>query len=435
MTRSTTAARAGFTLFALFVALTLSLLDRQLLNILIRPIRADLGISDLQFSMMQGAGFSLIYAFITFPLGYLADHVSRKKLIVASIIAWSLMALMFGLADSFLLLVLARMGLAIGEAGLTPASISILRQVFPVERQAFAVAVLTISVYVGGGLSMAVGGPALTALELHPNVLPFGLAPWRALVAACAALGVVAVALVAFMPDPQRQSQPRSEVSLGAFGRALRDRWGSVLSYLSAFVGTTALVIGMSAWTPALFIRRYGWNEQEIGLTYGIVYIVGGIIGALGSGRIVGWIERRGGANAPMLVCRVSMLILGAAGVGVGLAPNGGAALFFTALAMLPFGSLVALGSFAFQGMFPQAFSARAVALYLLVSGTLGTTIGPSAIPLIDQLLGRSDQLGDAYAIFTAAMTAWSWGWLSVFLRIQRKPVPAGGAASSDLIS
>ena len=296
----------GFALFALFFASVLAFLDRQLLNILIRPIRADIGISDVQFSLLQGAAFAVVYSPAAFPMAYVADRFGRKPVLLASIIVWSAMTVMFGLATGFSWLLMARIGLAIGEAGLSPAAISIVRQIYPQERQSFAVAMLTISVYVGGGISMTIGGPALAALEAHADTLPMDLAPWRWLFVACAGLGLMGVLLLACMPEPKQATQTRATTSVAEFFRLMRLQRASVIAYLVAFTGLNALVYAVISWTPALFLRVHGWSEQQVGLAYGLTFIIGGIVGALGSGRLVGKLIQRGSTTATVRVIRAS---------------------------------------------------------------------------------------------------------------------------------
>lgn len=426
MTDTRAQTKAGYILLALFFASVLAFLDRSLLNILIRPIRGDIGIDDIQFSLLQGASFSLVYAAFTFPLAWLSDQFSRKAIILISIVVWSAMAVLFGLANSFTWLLFARMGLAIGEASLSPASIAILRQIFPPERQAFAVALLTISLYVGGGLSMAIGGPVLTFLEqpAQADGLPFGLAPWRLLFIGCGALGALGFVLLLAMPDVKREPRPRSETSVREFLRLVGRDWAAVTAFLLAFCGVVSLVVVAAAWTPAIFLRAHGWSEQQTGLGYGLVYIVGGIIGALFSGRLVGLLVARGARDAVNSVLLVAALVAGVATALLGLASSGTVALGLAFVAMLAIGPLVALGSFAFQGMFPGAFSARAVALYFLTAGTVGTSVGPTAVPLLQKALGEGATLSQAYAIFSALAAIWAVAWLSIFMRV-RRPQPA----------
>ncbi|MFC3052843.1 MFS transporter [Kordiimonas pumila] len=410
-------AKTGFTLFALFFASVLAFLDRQLLNILVRPIRTDIGISDVEFSLLQGIAFALVYSVAAFPMAYLADRFSRKKVILISILAWSVMTVAFGLASSFSMLLLARIGLALGEAGLSPASISILRQIYPPERQSFAVAILTISVYIGGGISMTIGGPALAALETHAEAIPFGLAPWRVLFIGCGILGALGLAFLTLMPEYKHAPQAQGKTSLSAFFKLLKLKRARALAYLAAITGLSALLYAVMAWTPAMFMRSHGWSEQQTGLAYGIAFITGGVIGALGGGKLVGRLVKHGPDNATVIVIRYAAILLGVSTILSAVVSSGYTALIFASTAMVGVGTAISLGAFGFQALFPQQFSARAVAIYLLIPGTLGASLGPSSIPVIEQFLAHEKGTGMALAVFAGMMALWSTFWLSAFLR------------------
>ncbi len=411
---------AGLILVILFFASILSFLDRKLLDILIRPVQADTGINDAQFGLLQGAAFAFTYAVASFPVAYLADRFSSKWVIIWSVVVWSAMTLVFGLASSFAVLVIARIGLALGEAGLSPAAISLVRQTFTPERQPSAVALLTTSVYVGGGLAMMVGGPTLAALQAHQGPLPFDLEPWRLMFAFCGVLGALVVGLLLFMPDIRPEQTVRSSAKLPDFIRALQAQSGPVFTYVMALTGLCAMLYAIMAWTPAMFLRTFGWSEQETGLAYGAVFTIGGIIGALGTGRLTGFLKQHDVDNANVVVIRYATLLLGSATIMAVSSPNGTMALAFTGLAMVGVGSLLALGAFGLQALLPKEFSARAVSMYFLLPGTVGGSFGPSAIPLIQDALGERGSTGLSIGIFTAAMTVWAAFWLTMFLRLPR---------------
>ena len=411
-----------FTLFALFVVSVLAFLDRQLLNILVAPMRAELQISDAQFSLLQGAAFALTYCVAAFPIAWLSDRVSRKTVILVSVAVWSIATLLFGLASSLGLLMAARMAVALGEAGLSPAAISLLRQSYPAERQAFAMGVLTLSVYVGGGASLAIGGPVLDWLTAHAAGPLFSLlSPWRWLFVACAALGVLGVVLMAFMREPERQPVAKESTSLAAFVAAIRNDRAAILAYLLAFTAIAALVTAATSWTPTLFIREHQWSARQTGAAYGAVYLVCGAIGALGGGKLISDMVSRGHHDALIRIVRGAMLLLGAATLCSCLVGDAWAALATAGAGMLAVGAMIAAGPYGFQALFPRQFSARAVALYFLVPGTIGTVLGPSSVPLLAQLLGSPDKIGLPLAACAMGTTVWAWALLTVFLRIRMR--------------
>jgi len=418
---------ARFTLFVLFFASILAFLDRQLLNIVVGPIKSELGIDDLQFSLLQGVAFSAVYCVAAFPVAFLSDRSSRKWVIVASILFWNVMTLCFGLANSFGMLLIARMGLALGEAGLSPAAISMIRQIYPAERQPFAVALIALSMYVGGGISMVIGGPALDALGAL-GAPPFGLSPWRLLYLASFLVGLVVLALVLNLQEPARPASARPHSSLRDFANAILARRSAATCYLVAGIGLNAVVYAIASWTPAMLMRSHGWSAQQTGLAFGLVYLLSGIAGALTAGRVVPRLRASEVGEAVAMLMRVAAVAVGVTVLLAAFSPSGAVALAFLCIAMFGIGAIVAIAIFGFQALFPAAFSARAVALYFLVSSSIGASLGPSLVALLARALGGGEaSTGPALGIFTAAAALWSALWLTGFLRSLRhapQPVP-----------
>jgi MFS family permease len=390
-----------------------------LLNILVRPIRAEVGIDDLQFSLLQGASFAIAYSVAAFPAAYLSDRYGPRRIMIAAVAFWSVMTLAFGLAESFSMLIITRIGLAVGEAGLSPSSIAMVRQTLRPDRQSFGVSILALGAYVGGGLSMLAGGPALAMLEANPSALPFGFTPWRALFAACAIIGIIALPLMMALPEAD-VSTKKTGATMRHFFIAMNERRGAALCYLSAYVGAMGLSWATKAWMPAIFVRSFGWDEVRTGVAYGTVYLIGGVIGALSAGRLTGLLTRRGVSCATVVVVRGAVALMSLAVLAAVAAPNGEIALAFLTLSLLAAGAILALGAFGFQEMFSPEFSARAVAIYLIAPGALGGAIGPSAVPLLQGLMGPGASTGAALGLFSAIVCVWALLWFGLFLKFQR---------------
>ena len=417
---------ARFTLFVLFFASILAFLDRQMLNILVEPIKRDLRIGDLQFSLLQGMAFSAVYCLASFPVAILADRFNRKAVILVSLLVWNAMTLVFGLSTSFGMLLVARMGLAIGEAGLTPAAISIIRQIYPPEKQSGAVAWIAFSLYAGGGLSMLVGGPALDALAAM-DAPPLGLSPWRILFLGSFAIGVVGLGLVTTMREPKRPATPSTQASFRNFLAFVSERRAPVVCYLAAGIALNAIVYAVMSWAPAMLMRNHGWSTQQTGLAFGAVYMIGGGAGALIAGRAVPWLRSSEPAGSVVRLLRFACVLIGIALLFAAHAPDGTVAIVFLAFAMLGVGALVGVGVFGFQALFPAMFSARAVAVNFLVSGTLGASLGPSGVALLKGWMGGTDAAtGPALGWFVAGAAFWAFLWLSAFLPFLRTGRVAG---------
>ncbi|HEX2713091.1 MAG TPA: MFS transporter, partial [Candidatus Acidoferrales bacterium] len=149
---------AWYVVGALTIAYVFAFIDRQILNLLVRPIRRDLGITDTQMSLLMGFSFALFYSVFGFPLGRLADSKSRRGIIAAGMVLWSILTTACGLARYFWHLLLLRMGVGVGEAALSPSAYSLISDYFPRDRRATAISVYSMAVYLGSGLASLLGG-------------------------------------------------------------------------------------------------------------------------------------------------------------------------------------------------------------------------------------------------------------------------------------
>ncbi len=149
---------AWYALGVLTLAYIAAFVDRQLLSLLVDPIRRDLAISDTQFSFLGGFAFALFYSTTGLLFGRLADRVHRGRLIAIGVFIWSIMTAACGLTHTFSQLFLARMGVGIGEATLDPAGYSLIADHFPPQALGRAVSVFVVASSIGSGLALAIGG-------------------------------------------------------------------------------------------------------------------------------------------------------------------------------------------------------------------------------------------------------------------------------------
>ena len=156
---------AWYVVLLCMLAYIFSFIDRQILALMIEPIKADLNLSDTQFSLLHGLAFSLFYAFMGLPLAYLADRFSRPKIIAVGIIFWSIATALCGLSKNFIQLFFSRMGVGVGEAALSPAAYSMFSDMFSKDKLGRAVAVYSIGSFVGGGIAFLVGGYVIGLLK------------------------------------------------------------------------------------------------------------------------------------------------------------------------------------------------------------------------------------------------------------------------------
>src|SRR6266851_1403670 len=185
-----------------------SFIDRQILNLLVRPIRRDLGITDFQMSLLMGFSFALFYTFFGIPLGRLADSRSRRTIIAAGVAVWSIMTAACGLARNFAQMLLLRVGVGVGEAALSPAAYSIITDYFPSKRRSTAISVYSMGIYIGSGVAFIVGGlvAGLASAQETWNVPIVGATrPWQVVFFIVGLPGVLLSLLVYTVREPVRR--------------------------------------------------------------------------------------------------------------------------------------------------------------------------------------------------------------------------------------
>ncbi len=385
----------------LTLAATLSFIDRQILNVMIGPIKRDLGgLTDTEISLIIGLAFSLIYTLATWPIARFADHHNRRNLIAAGIFGWSLMTALAGTANTYWNLFLARMGVGVGEAALGPASTSLLADYFDDERLPLAYGIVGAAPFIGTGLANIVGGPLIDWLEAQPNfVVPvFGeLYSWQMVLVTVGLPGILVAALMFTIAEPRRRGVETDT----ADGFPLREVWAFILSrgkYLKYhFIAYLCLSIqgfAFLTWVVELFVRKHGWSKTEIGLTYGFVALTVGIIGSVWAGYYAGRLIARGGKDAPMRVTLWGTVALGPVAVVLPLLEYE----MVAAALLIPITFFMAippgLSNAALQAIAPNQMRGQLIALYLICVSFLSYLFAPLIIGVMnDYVFGREDAI------------------------------------------
>jgi MFS family permease len=228
---------ARYVLAVLVLVYVFNFLDRQILSILAERIKADLGVSDAELGFLYGTAFAVFYALFGIPLGRLADVWDRRKLIALGLAVWSAMTALSGLARSFPMLALARIGVGIGEASAAPAAFSLLSDLFPRERRATVLAVYSSGIYLGAGLGLVIGGLVVDRWDkAFPTAAPFGLRGWQAAFLLVGLPGLLLALWVRTLREPARENEHGL-----APARETRP-WGAFLSELRAVLPPLTLV-------------------------------------------------------------------------------------------------------------------------------------------------------------------------------------------------
>ena len=173
---------AWYVVIILMVCYTLSFVDRQILSLLVGPMKRDLGISDTRIGLLQGVAFALFYGLMGLPLGRLADTHNRRNVIIVGVVLWSFLTGACSAARSFWSLFLVRMGVGVGEATLSPSAFSLISDYFPKEKLGGALSVYSMGIFIGSGIALIAGGSVVDAVTRMPVItMPLlgAVAPWR----------------------------------------------------------------------------------------------------------------------------------------------------------------------------------------------------------------------------------------------------------------
>ncbi len=389
--------QAYYALAVLLLAYILSVVDRNVMAVLIGPIRADFEISDFQYSLLHGFAFSMFYIVLGLPIGRLADRHSRRLIITVGVFFWSLMTCACGLARGFKSLFIMRMGVGVGEAALSPPAYSLLSDYFDAERLPKAMAVYTLGITIGGGLAYMLGAAVYEYFaSTEAVVLPLvgELRPWQLTFIAVGLPGFAVVGLLAWMQEPARQGgagEAADMPSLAETGAWLRQHWRVYGSLMLGVSLLSVLGYGTMAWYPEFLVRNHGISRGDAGSQFGLIFIVAGSLGTLAGGWAAGPLMRRGYPDANMrLVLIVALLWVWPAVAGP-LAPTGQWAMLLALPIVFFLNSYFGVCIAALQLVTPNRMRAQISALLLFMTNLFGLALGPSAVAALTDFVFADD--------------------------------------------
>ena len=280
-------ARAWYAVGVLTLIYIFSFIDRQILNLLVRPIRRDLAISDTQMSLLMGFSFALFYTFFGIFMGRLADSHSRRGLIAAGCVLWSALTAGCGVARNYAQMLLLRMGVGVGEASLSPAAYSLITDYFPPHRLATAISVYSMGIYLGTGLAYLLGGLVISfAGSQQTWDLPVvgQTRPWQVIFFMVGLPGIALASLAASVPEPVRIVRAAGAATRGEFLSYCKLNRSTFLYHNFGFALLSFSSYGTAAWLPTYFTRHYGWSASSIGIWFGAIIMVCGTAGIVAGG-------------------------------------------------------------------------------------------------------------------------------------------------------
>lgn len=369
-------AKRNLTLALLAVVAIVSYVDRQVFTLFQDDIKAELGLTDGQLGLLGGMSFALFYTIAAFPIARYADRGDRRLTIGVCVIVWSAATALCGMASSFWTMILARIGLASGEAGAGPAANSLLTEIFPPERRTFVISFMLAANAVGISGGLALGGWLSQWFDWRAVFLILGLPG--------IALGFI---VLMFAAEPRRG---KGDVVIPPPQIPIREILRTIVSSVSLrWVGLLLMMVPLTGfafilWGASFFQRVHGMGKAETGFWLGGAMAAGLVIGNL----LAGWVSDRYGKAKPRFNGWFAGLgLLGAFpfGLGFALSPNPYVAL--ACFVVVKFMMTLHLGP-----IIALCFAQVPVAMRATMSATIGMVIGLSGMGIGGTVAGFVSQ-------------------------------------------
>ena len=414
---------AWYSVAVLMLMYIFSFIDRTTISLIVEPMKRDLQISDTQIGMLQGLAFALLYTFLGLPIARLSDRHSRRGIIAAGVFIWSIMATLCGFARTALQLFVARIGVGVGEAALSPAAYSIITDSFPRSKLGKAFGVYNIGITIGAGIAFLVGGIVVAAVS-HAGAtytLPlFGeVRAWQMVFIVTGAPGMLLPLLLLTFREPVRRGvlrtspdAPAAELLRPPLREVLCYVWLNRKFYCLYFVALALLAMCgycVAAWLPTAIIRSYGVSYGQVGKVLGVSTILMNSTGMLLAGILCDRLTRKGHKDAPIIVALMSTCGIAVFSCLPTLMPTVTLVWIAIFVSGLTFNAYNGVGPMAVNQVTPNQYRAQVSAVYLFVVNALGLGVGPTLVPLLNDHLFH-DPLKIRFSliivVFCAAVTA-----------------------------
>ncbi|GAA0655645.1 MFS transporter [Brevundimonas lenta] len=377
--------------------------------------KADMGLSDLQISMVQGLAASIPVAVLSIPLGWLVDHTTRVRILIAMAVVWTLGTLGTAFADSFGLLFVARMLAGLGATCCLPVAISIAADLCLPHRRGRSLLLLTMGKVGGQAGAFAIGGMLFSVLAASTAAPLFGLTAWRATHVWFAVGSAALILPLFFLAEPTRKEVSKPGAALGI---SLQELWERRRFLAPLFIGQVGVVmadVSAGVWAAPVLMRNYGLQPADFAGWMGLAFLVAGVFGAVLGGFAADWGHKRypgkgiligaviaSGLSIPMALFPIMPQV---AGFGVLLS------------LLLLCGTIAGLiTATAIAVLVPNEIRGLCLGAFVVIGALVGLGVAPTAVTLGSTLLGGEDKLGLALTItgvatsilaFVAFFMAW----------------------------
>ncbi|HEV8331205.1 MAG TPA: MFS transporter [Steroidobacteraceae bacterium] len=405
---------AWYLVFTLLIFYIFSFIDRQIISLMVGPLKRDMGVNDTFIGLLQGPTFAIFYTLCGIPIGRLADRINRKKVIAVGVVIWSLMATLCGLARNFWQLFAVRIGVGVGEAALSPAAYSMITDAFPRHKLGRAFSVYNMGIAIGSGTALLVGGLIAVAVSGVGKTFTLPLLGevrgWQFLFIVTGAPGLLLPLLLLTVREPARRGMMRTADNTVPDRLPLKE----VLAFMGknglfyrphflAMAMMACLGYAVGAWLPEVMARTYSIEPGRVGAILGTSTIVINTLGIFTAGRICDRLTARGHTDAPIWVCFGTAVAVVVTSALPAFMPTAILGLTMMCIAGFPFHGYVAMGPMAVNQVTPNQMRAQVSSVYLFTVNLLGLGLGPYLVPFIsDYILRDPSQIRWALLIVVA---------------------------------
>lgn len=406
----------------------LAQIDKNILVLMIGPIQRSFRASDVQISILIGTTFAVSNIVVGLPAGWLADRFDRCMVIAAGVAIWSLAVASNAAASEFLTLMVARVIVGGAEALIPPSSYSLIRDGIDEKRRALALSVYTMSLMLGTGLSLVLGGPLLGAIQSAGirSIPIIGIvAPWQAALFLIGVVGIPASLLVLFVKEPGRQGGTALDTnrSLSGVTRYLAANRNVFLPLFMFAASHAMITFGLGSWMPTMTARRFHLGLPEIGLMQGGLLLTMGPLGLWLAGVAM---DRKNDKNLSAVVLVGVCVTVAVTVLTVLMCLTGSVTAFWTVDAMVVLFSwtFMAVTSTVVARAAPASIVGTVMAIVLVLNGLIGQGCSPTVIALVGQHVfgGSVDALRNAMAlVFAGSGTVALWAAIMLYRNLIRR--------------
>jgi MFS family permease len=381
------------------VAYMFSFIDRYILGLLIDPIKADLGLSDTQIGLLLGPAFAIFYATMGLPLGYLADRVKRVWIVAVGVFVWSLATVASGFAQKFSQLFIARMGVGIGEATLSPCAISMITDSFPEKERGKPIGFYTMGMSLGAGFAGLSGAAVLMlaeSVDLFNLPIIGEISRWQLAFIIVGLPGILLAFLIAALKEPQRTSNKNQnaeeEIKITEALKFFIEKRSALGSFiLPACVMT--IIAYSHAWLAPMFERTWDMPPSTYAFINGLLLLVFGPLSNNSAGWLADRLVKQGKKDGGLRVVILGAFIFLPTAILAPLVPN--PTLCFMMLSINTIGIAFTSSSalIALVRIVPSKIRGLSTAFYLMCISITGLLLGPTSVGLLNDFVFEADNV------------------------------------------